>query len=152
MNNNQNEIKLSSNWTNIGLYGGSVLVLFMIPVLISVIKEQKFNGGMVIGGIVFVALVGFLIYQFIYVCNAKIIGDKIVLKKKFKPSKSYNFDRIGYPKSFQLKRTKYITVEMRNDDSTVEKYLIVNSKSLLSFENKDAEKTLISLINSVKKQ
>lgn len=145
--NNQKEIKLSSNWTNIGLYGGSVLVLLMIPILIFVVKEQEFHFGMVIGGIVFVSMVGFLIYQFLYVCDAKIIGDKIVLKKKFKPSKTYSFDKIGYPESFQLKRTKYITVKMKNDDNTVEKYLIINSKSLLSFENKDAEQTLINLRN-----
>src|SRR5690606_9365029 len=119
--NNQKEISLSSNWTNVGLYGGSLLVLLMIPVLFFVLKEQEFHIGMVIGVIVFVALVVFLIYQFLYVCNAKIIGDKIVLKKKFKPSKSYSFDRIGYPESFQLKSTKYITVEMKNDDNTVEK-------------------------------
>ncbi|GAA3517425.1 hypothetical protein GCM10022393_34440 [Aquimarina addita] len=150
--NNQKEIKLSSNWTNVGLYGGSLLVLLMTPVLIFVLKEQKFHIGMVIGGIVYIALVGFLIYQFLYVCDAKIIGDKIVLKKKFKPSKSYSFDRIGYPESFQLKRTKYITVEMKNDDNTVEKYLIVNSKSLLSFKNKDAEQTLISLRNLARKK
>ena len=150
--NNQKEIKLSSNWTNVGLYGGSLLVLLMTPVLIFTLKEQEFHIGMVIGIIVFIAMVGFLIYQFLYVCDAKIIGDKIVLKKKFKPSKSYSFDRIGYPESFQLKRTKYITVEMKNDDNTVEKYLIVNSKSLLSFENKDAEQTLISLRKLARKK
>ena len=150
--NNQKEIKLSSNWTNVGLYGGSLLVLLMIPILIFAIKEQEFHIGMVIGGIVLVALVGFLIYQFLYVCDARIIGDKIVLKKKFKPSKSYSFDKIGYPTSFQWKRTKYITVEMKNDDNRIEKYLIINSKSLLSFENKDAEQTLIILRNLARKK
>lgn len=142
---NQKEIKLSSNWTNVGLYGGSILLLVMIPIFISEIKEQELHIGIIIGGIIFIALCGFLIYQFIYVCDARIIGNKIVLKKKFRPSKSYSFDRIGYPGSFQLKKTKYITVEMKNDDDTFEKYLIINSKSLLSFEKKDAEQILISL-------
>ena len=145
--NTKKEIKLSSNWTNVGLYLGSIIILFMIPVLISIAKEQEFNIGMVLAGIIFIVLIGFLIYQFMYVCDARIIGDKIILKKKFKPSKSYSFDKIGYPESFQLKTTKYITVEMKNDDDTLEKYLIINSKSLLSFENKDAEQALIDLRN-----
>lgn len=38
---------------------------------------------------------------------------------------------------------------MKNDDDSMEKYLIINSKSFLSFENKDAEQVLISLRNSV---
>lgn len=143
--NTQKEIKLSSNWTNVGLYAGSFLVLLMIPVFIFLIKEQEFHIGMVIGVIFYLALIGFLIYQFLYVSDARIVGDKIILKKKFKPSKSYSFDKIGYPESFQLKRTKYITVPMQNDDGTIEKYLIINSNALLSFENKDAEQTLISL-------
>ncbi|NER17613.1 hypothetical protein [Spongiivirga citrea] len=148
----QTEIKLSSNWTNVGLYGGSLLVLFMIPILIFATKEQEFHMGMLLAGIIFLALIGFLIYLFIYTCDARIIEDKIILKKQFRRAKSYSFDRIGYPTSFQLKRTKYITVEMKNDDNSTEKYLIMNSKSLLSFENKDAEQALISLRNSTRKK
>lgn len=145
--NTQKEIKLSSNWTNIGLYGGSILTLSMVPILILASMEQELHMGMVLPGIIFLVLVGFTAYLFIYICDARIINDKIVLKKKFRPSKTYTFDKIGYPTSFQLKRTKYITVDMKNDDNTTEKYLIMNSKSLLSFENKDAEQALISLRN-----
>ncbi|UOY05811.1 hypothetical protein L0P88_17950 [Muricauda sp. SCSIO 64092] len=144
---NQKEIKLSSNWTNVGLYGGSLLLLFMVPILVLVIMEQKFHMGMVVAGIAFLGLIGFLIYLFMYTCDARIIGDKIVLKKQFRPTKEYSFDKIGYPTSFRLKRTKYITVEMKNDDNTTEKFIIMNSRSLLSFENKDAEQVLISLRN-----
>ena len=143
--NNQKEIKLSSNWTNIGLYTGSLLTLIMIPILIFVVKYQEFHIGMVLAGILLLALVGFQIYLYAYVCDARVVGDKIILKKKFRPAKTYSFDKIGYPSSFQFKRTKYITVEMKNDDNTTEKFVIVNSKSLLSFENKDAEQALISL-------
>lgn len=144
---NQKEIKLSSNWTNVGLYGGSLLLLFMVPILVLVIMEQKFHMGMVVAGIAFLGLIGFLIYLFMYTCDARIIGDKIVLKKQFRPTKEYSFDKIGYPTSFRLKRTKYITVEMKNDDNTTEKFIIMNSRSLLSFENKDAEQVLISFRN-----
>ena len=142
---NQKEIKLSSNWTNLGLYGGFVLVIAMIPIVFLSAQEQEFHMGMLLGGVVFLAMVGFLVYQLIYICDARIVGDKVVLKKQFRPAKSYSFDKIGYPSSFQLKRTKYITVEMTNDDNSTEKYLIVNSKSLLSFENKDAEEALMSI-------
>ena len=144
---NQKEIKLSSNWTNVGLYGGGLLLLFMVPILVLVTMEQKFHMGMVVAGIAFLGLIGFLVYLFRYTCDAWIIGDKIVLKKQFRPTKVYSFDKIRYPTSFQLKRTKYITVEMKNDDNTTEKFIIMNSRSLLSFENKDAEQVLISLRN-----
>lgn len=149
---NKKEIKLSSNWTNVGLYGGSALVLFIIPMLYFATEDQEFHMGMVLAGVILLVLIGFMVYQFIYVCDARIINNKIVLKKKFRPEKTYSFDKIGYPSSFQIKRTRYITVQMKNDDNTSEKYLIVNSTSILSFENKDAEQVLISLRNNVEKQ
>ncbi|MCF8713741.1 hypothetical protein JM658_02790 [Joostella atrarenae] len=150
--NNQKEIKLSSNWTNVGLYTGSLLTLFMIPILIFAAKEQELNMGMAIAGIIFLALIGSLIYLFIYTCDARIIEENIILKKQFRQPKSYSFDKIGYPTSFQLKNTKYISVEMKSDNSTTEKYIIINSKSLLSFENKDAEQALIDLRNMSRKK
>lgn len=142
---NQKEIKLSSNWTTVGLYGGTLLFILITPVLFSLVQDQEFHSGMVIAGILFLALIGFLIYLFIYVCDARVVGDKLILKKQFRPSKSYSFDKIGIPKSFQLKRSKYIIVDMKNDDGTDERFLIMNSKSIISFENKDAEETLIRL-------
>lgn len=148
--NNHKEIKLSSNWTNIGLYGGCTTVLLILPLLVFTIKEQGFHMGLLVAAVVLISLIGFLIYQFLYVCDAWIKEDKIVLKKKFKPAKSYAFDKIGTLESFQLKRTKYITFDMKNDDGTMEKYLIVNSKSILAFENKDAEQVLNSLRNILK--
>lgn len=139
------EITLSSNWTNIGLYGMALLCLGCIPFFIFVWKNQELHMGMLLAPIFLMVLIGFVIYQFIYVCTAKVIGDKLVLKKKFRPAKVYNFHAIEYPISFQLKTTKYIMVEMQNEDGKLEKYIIVNSNALLSFENKDAEQTLIDL-------
>lgn len=141
------EIKLSSNWTNVGLYLGTIVVILMIPVLAKVIQEQEFHMGMLLAGAIFIALIGFIVYLFIFLCDARVIGDKLVLKKKFRAAKHYSFDKIGYPKSFHLKRSKYTTVEMQNEDKSQEKYLIMNNRSLLSFENKDAEQTLIDLRN-----
>jgi len=143
--NEQKEIKLSSNWTNLGLYAGAILCIAMLPIIFLILTEQKFHVGMIIGPLVFIALIGFIIYQFIYVCDARVVDDKLILKKQFRPAKSYSFDRIGYPTSFRLKNTKYVTVEMKNDDNSLEKYMIVNSRALLSFEKKDAEEALLNL-------
>ncbi|HRF37999.1 MAG TPA: hypothetical protein PK198_04350 [Saprospiraceae bacterium] len=148
--NTQEGIKLSSNWTNVRLYVSCALALLMIPVMILVTQEQEFHIGMLIGGIIFLVFTGFVIYQFIYVCDARVVGGKVVLRKKFRPAKTYSFDKIGYPTSFQLKSIKYTTVEMKNDDNTTEKYLIISSKSFLSFENNDAEHILLSLRDMAK--
>lgn len=142
---NYKEIKISSNWTGVGLYGGLLLVLLMTPIIFFATQGQEFHIGMIIAGLIYLGLVGFIIYQFMYVSNAKIIGDKLVLKKQFRPAKSYAFHQIGYPTTFNYKSTKYITVEMTNDDQTIEKYLILNSRGILSFENKDAEGVLKQL-------
>lgn len=139
------ELKISSNFTKFGLFIGAILILGMIPVLILTTREQDFHGGMVLAGLIYLALVGFEIYLFVYSCDARINGDKLVLKKLFRTEKTYTFDKIGEPSSFQIKRTKYITVPMQNDNKIQEKYLILNSKSILAFENKDAEQVLKTL-------
>lgn len=146
-----NEITLSSNWTNIGLYGMALLCLLCIPLFVFTWKNQELHVGMLIAPILLIVLMSFVVYQFLYVCTATIVADKLVLKKKFRAAKSYSFDAIGYPTSFQLKRTRYITVEMKNNDGNLEKYMIINSRALLSFENKDAEQTLIDLRNNSRK-
>jgi len=151
----EKEIKLSSSWGNVGLYGGALLCIMMITPIYLAITNQRFHFGMIFGSLLFLLLISFVIYQFIYVCDARIIDDKLVLKKNFRPSKSYTFDKIDYVSSFQLKTTKYITVEMKKDDEDYEKYekyIIVNTYSLLSFENKDAEETLVNLMNFAKKE
>jgi hypothetical protein len=142
---NQNEITLSSKWTNFGLYAGAFLIVFIIPVSFFSMANQKFHGGMVIGILILLVLIGFLTYQFIFACKAQLSGNTLILKKQFRPAKSYSFDKIFSVSSFKYKRTKYITVLMLNEDDTTEKYLIINNYALLSFENKDAEQTLLNL-------
>jgi len=141
------EIKLSSSWTYVGLFGGAILVLALAPMLIPIVKDNEFGLGTILAIIIFLAITGFLVYQFIYVCDARVIENQLVLKKLFKPAKSYTFDKIGFPSSFRIKRTKYITVEMKNEDHTVEKYLIINSSSILSLGKKNAEDILLDLRN-----
>jgi hypothetical protein len=142
---NQNEITLSSKWTNVGLYGGAFLIIFFIPVTFFSMAHQKFHGGMVLGMLVLLVLIGFLTYQFIFACKAQLSGDTLTLKKQFRPAKSYSLDKICSVSSFKHKRIKYITVVMLNEDGDTEKYLIINNNALLSFENKDAEQTLNNL-------
>lgn len=144
---NYKEIKISSNWTGVGLYGGLILILIMAPIIVEASQAQEFHFGMILAGLIYLGLVGLMIYQFMYVSSAIISGDKLVLKKQFRPAKSYGFHQIGYPTTFNYKSTKYITVEMTNDDHTTEKYLILNSRGIFAFENKDAEGVLIQLRN-----
>ncbi|WP_300024163.1 hypothetical protein [uncultured Maribacter sp.] len=143
---NQKEIKLSSNWTNFGAYISLIISLMLIPLFYFLFKQEpEFHVKMLIFGAIIIAIVGLAIYQFLFSSDARIVDDKLILKKIFRPSKSYSFDKIGYPSSFQWKRTKYITIEMVNEDKSLEKYLIINNSHLLAFENKDAESALISL-------
>lgn len=144
---NFKETKISSNWTKVGLYASLILVLVMLPIIFTASQGQEFHVGMLIAGLIFLALVAFIVYQFMYVCDARIIGDKLILKKQFRPAKSYAFNQIGYPTSFNYKSTKYTTVDMKNEDHTTEKYLILNSRGIFAFGNKDAEGVLKELRN-----
>lgn len=141
----QDEIKLSSNWANFGLYFGAFISLAFIPIFYLVITSQPYHIGMVLGGIIYVALVGFVIYWFMFGASARIKGDKLIFKKQFSAPKVYGFDKIGDISSFRLKRGKFTTVKMENEDGSFDNYFIYNSFSLLSFENKDAEESLNAL-------
>ena len=139
------EIRLSSKLTNLGLYGGSLLYLVMIPVIFKAIESKNFHIGMLFAGAVAIVMAGFLIYQFKYVCNAKIINNKLVLKKQFSSPETYTFDKIGDISSFRLKNTKYTTVKMKNRHQGFEKYMIITSKSFFFTDKIDAEKKLNQL-------
>jgi hypothetical protein len=143
--NTQAQIKLSSGWTNVALYGSAGLLLFVGFVSILASQGQPVHGGTIFAMILFLVLMGIVSYLFIYACDARIMGEKLVLKKQFRPAKSYAFDKIGFPSAFQYRTTKYITFYMENEDGSEEKYMIINSNSLIAFENKDAEEVLIRL-------
>jgi hypothetical protein len=142
---NQKEIQISSNWTTFSLYAQAIICLIFLPVMGLAIASGEFHFGKILGLLGLMALVGFMVYQFIYVATAKVSDDKLILKKQFRPEKSYEFSKIGYPTSFQIKRTKYTSVKMKNNDGTFENYMIINSNAILSFENKDAEAVLMAL-------
>lgn len=146
----EKEITLSSDWTSTALYVSLVLTLLMIPVLIYTALNDGVHAGTIVGGVFFIGILGFAVYQFVYTCTARIVGDKLVLKKQFKPAQEYLFHQIGNVSSFRLKSTKYVLVEMEDHDHVVEKYLILNSSSILSFEKKDAEEVLYQLRRQAK--
>jgi hypothetical protein len=143
--NSRAEIKLSSNWTNVGLYGSAGLILFVGFFSILAILDGPVHGGTILAMILLLVLIGIVAYMFVYVCDARIIDNKLVLKKQFRPAKAYSFDKIGFPSSFKYKTTKYISFHMENEDGAEEKYMIINSNHLIAFENKDAEEVLIKL-------
>lgn len=142
------DIQLSSNWSVVGVYGGLILILISLPLVINSAKEKGFHSGTIIGGIILLAFIVFMVNLFNNMCEAKIMGDKVVLKKQFTKINSYSFDRIGSISSINLAQIKFITVKMRNDDSKFEKYIIIFTKSRYSAGHKDAEHILADLKNS----
>lgn len=139
------EIKLSSAWSTFGLYLATFLLVFVSFAIIMVSENEKLHAGMIFSGILYVIIVGFLVYLFIYNSKATIIGNQLVLKKQFRQAKTYTFDQIGRPSSFRLKNTRYVTFEMKNNDLTTEKFLIINHRSLLALNKIDVEATLQNL-------
>ena len=146
--NNQKKIKLSSNWTNVdgGLLGGLFFSAFFI---ISIIR-QNFNHGTIMAIQVFLflfplSITAFFINRLIFACDAKIIQDKLILTKQFRSSKSYTFDKIERISSSRSWNVKHITVKMRNDDNSLEKFVIINHRSFFSSKNRDPERILREL-------
>lgn len=143
---NIEKFKISANNSIIGFIGGFVVLIILFPIFSLFAEGSSIK--MTLIGILFLALKAVLIYLLIYACDAWVDGDKVVLKKMFRKEKNYSFDKIGKLKSIQIKRDKYTTVEMKNDENTTEKYIIMNKMSLFPSENdKDAEQTLIKLKN-----
>lgn len=140
---NQKEIRLSSPFTKVSLFIGATLLILIIPVsVLAVMDAREFHFGMVLAPIILIALLAFFGYLFVYVCEAKISGTKLVVKKLFRPAQTIDFIQIGYISSFRLKRTKYTTFEIKKGRGVFEKAIIMNSKSILSFEKMDAEEVL----------
>ncbi|MGL4631405.1 MAG: hypothetical protein ACRCVT_09380 [Leadbetterella sp.] len=83
-------------------------------------------------------LAGFVVYNFMYYADAKIENNKLILKKLFRPSIDFDFKKIQSVSSFRLKRTKYTTVKMLHLDNSVEKFLILESNSILMPSKHDA--------------
>ena len=153
----KNNIQLSSDWSFLSLHLSTLLLLILSPAFFLVLKISGFPiGGLIITISCLLFMIGCVIYGYINICDAQIIDNKTLkLKKIFRPSKTYSFDKIGYPSSLQIGRSKYISIDMKTENQDIEKYLIVNSKSILTsvigFENNNAEEILIKLRKEVRK-
>lgn len=139
------EIRLSSKLTNIGLYGAVLLLFIVAPIIYSSFETEGFNIGMLIAAALLLVLGFFLVYQFKYVSSAKLVNNKLVLKKQFKSPETYTFDKIEKVSSFKIKNTKYTTVKLKGKHNSLDKYVIINSQGLLFSDKIDAERKLIEL-------
>ncbi|MBE7628621.1 hypothetical protein [Tenacibaculum piscium] len=140
-------IKLSSKFSNLGLYASLLVLTIVIPTILNTVKNQGFNGKVIFGGIILFAMISFLTYLFMFVCSAEIKNNTLILKKQFRDPETYTFDKIEDITSFRLKTTKYTTVKMSKAprNQGVEKYIIINSKSLFFKDKIDAEEKLKEL-------
>ncbi len=75
------EFKISSTANFIGLFLGTILILAMTPLLIWMTIGMDFHFGMVFGILIYTALIFFTTYQFFFTCDARVKGDKVILKK-----------------------------------------------------------------------
>ncbi|MGL4630868.1 MAG: hypothetical protein ACRCVT_06645 [Leadbetterella sp.] len=153
MNSNKNEtIVLSSNKLKVGVYFQGVLLLLLPIIFYFVIKGNSNPSlvGPILAILLSFVLAGFVAYNFMYYADAKIDNNKLILKKLFRPSIDFNFKEIQSVSSFRLKRTKYITVKMLHLDNSVEKFLILESNSILMPSKHDAERILLDLQHNSK--
>lgn len=140
------EIRLSSKWTNFNIYIELIAVLIGGYILFFRFIQNEFEVWMLIIGVQFLVFTAFFIYQLIYACEARVTNDKLVLKKLFRPSKSYSFEKIGNLRSFYA----YTLVKMENDYKVLEKYVIMNKVDFWVSEKNDPEQILISLRDTAK--
>ena len=154
----KNSIQLSSSWSFFSLHLSTLLILILSPVFYLLLKISGFPiGGLIIIISCFSFMIGCIIYGYMNICDAQIIDNKTLkLKKIFRSSNTYSFDKIGYPSSLQIGRSKYISIDMKTENQDIEKYLIVNSKSILTtvlgFENNNTEELLIKLRKEARKK
>ncbi|SEC33321.1 hypothetical protein SAMN04489761_2702 [Tenacibaculum sp. MAR_2009_124] len=141
--------KLSSNLTFPGVFLSAVVTIAMMPVAYNRVAQNGSMSLMLFVGIFFLGMIALQIYLFRFVCSAKVENGALFMKKLFRPAKEYTFDKIGEPKSIRIKNTVYTSVKMENEGTTHEKFLIVNSKSILSKNKIDTKNTLIELKNSI---
>lgn len=140
------EIRLSSKWTNFYIYFELIVILIGGCFFFFRSIQNEFEDWMLIIGVQFLLFTAFFMYQLIYACEARVTNDKLVLKKLFRPSKSYSFEKIGNLRSFYT----YTLVKMENDYKVLEKYVIMNKADFWVSEKKDPKQILISLRDTAK--
>ncbi|MCL5246563.1 hypothetical protein M4I21_12130 [Cellulophaga sp. 20_2_10] len=138
------QVRLSSKWTNLNLYAYFFCLLALLIILVWISKDLEFHIIIVFFGLVLLIIIGLIAYQFMYICNAYIVGEKLILKKQFRAAKSYSIHKIGSIHSVYISSDKYTTVQMKNEDKSLEKYIILSNESLFS-KTIDPEEMLILL-------
>ncbi|MCB0687155.1 MAG: hypothetical protein KDC53_11535 [Saprospiraceae bacterium] len=129
-----------------------VIIMALLPLVIIVDGfKGAFHAGMVIAGLIFLGIMGILIYQIIYTSTARIQDDRIILKKQFRSQRSYTFDQIRSIGALKLGGRQYITLKMRNDAGIEDKFLISKSNSILPGRNFNALQLLKSLRDKARK-
>ena len=73
------------------------------------------------------AAIGFYIYLLIFLSEVEINKNRLIFKTVFRSKKIYTFDKLEIPSSFRIKRTKFITVRMKNRDGFTDKFVILNN-------------------------
>ncbi len=147
------EIRLSSKWTNFNIYTELAISLLVDYFFFFEFEQFEFEQNefeKAIIGLLCLAFTAFSIYKLIYACEAWVINDKLVLKKQFRPSKSYSFEKIRNLRSFFTGNARCTSVKMENDDKIQEKYWINNKDNFWVSEKNDPEQILISLRDTAK--
>lgn len=140
------EKQISSGWTIPLIIIMFVFWVVMLPVLILITSmEFKLEGGQLFAAIFYLLLVALTLYLTFSLSIVKLTDSEVVCKKFLRPERKYTFDKIGYPKSFRYKRLKFTSVEMKNTNGSIDKFLILNNNAMLSGERKDAEEILHSI-------
>lgn len=148
--NTETNYRLSSKWTSFGVYASAVAFILILPVIYFFAEGQEFHAGMLMAIVVLFATLALIIYQFVYVASAHVVDNQLILKKQFRPKKVYSFDSIGDVSALENKRTVYVTVKMKNEDGSIEKFLIINGTNFLCYSGRDIEATLVSLRDQYK--
>ncbi len=100
----------------------------------------------VLGAFVILLGVRFLVINFLSISSAKIIGDKLILKKQFKSDESYLFNQIISINSVGYRNVRFLKISILANNN-INEYLIFSTYCFPEFENKNCEEVLASLQN-----
>ena len=138
-------LTLSSGWTKRAFVFSIIMPFVFLAIFTFIGVRSEFSPVILImsgfSGLLLIILP--IVYSRLTI--AEINGDSLRLKRIFGKEKEVQFSAIQDVSSFRISRTTFVTVKIKNKSTEPEKYTIMNSKSLLSFENRNAKKILLAL-------